>query len=137
MKIESRVQDIAQEVRANELKGSSVRRQQSVTSESKDDASTKKPIVFLTDEPKVSIKKAAMPVPEPIDVHKAMEMLNKIAQEQKKDISFSVDKESKASVIKVFRTHTGELIKQFPPEEILAMKARIRKSTGLFFDSKG
>ena len=137
MKIESRVPDIAQEVRANELKGSSVYRQQSVTSESKDDASTKKPIVSLTDAPKVSMKKAAMSVPEPIDVQKAMEMLNKFAEEQKKDVSFSVDKESKASVIKVFRTQTGELIKQFPTEEILAMKARIRKSTGWFFDSKG
>ena len=136
MKIESRVSDIAQEVRANELAGNSVQRQQSVTSDSKD-ASTKKPVVSLTEAPKASKKKAAMSVPEPIDVQKAMEMLNKFAEEQKKDVSFSVDKESKASVIKVFRTQTGELIKQFPTEEILAMKARIRRSTGWFFDSKG
>ena len=53
-----------------------------------------------------------------------------------KDVSFSVDEESESTVIKVFRTNTGELIKQFPSEEILAMKARIRNNTSWFFDSK-
>jgi uncharacterized FlaG/YvyC family protein len=53
-----------------------------------------------------------------------------------RDVSFSVDEASESTVIKVFRTKTGELIKQFPSEQILAMKARFRSSTGWFIDSK-
>ena len=55
---------------------------------------------------------------------------------QQRDVSFSVDHEAYATVIKVFKSETGELIKQFPPEEILAMIARMRKNIGWLVDSK-
>ncbi len=70
------------------------------------------------------------------DVKGAVEKLNKIVQSQRTDVSFSVDEDAHATVIKFFKTETGELIKQFPPEEILAMKAKISKSVGWLIDSK-
>ena len=73
---------------------------------------------------------------KPIDVKKAVEKLNKLVQSQKKDVHFSVDEESQSTVIKFFKTETGELIKQFPAEEILAMIARIRKQVGWLHDSR-
>jgi len=75
-------------------------------------------------------------VQDPVDVDKALAKLNEIAEQQKKDVSFSVDKEADSTVIKVFNKQTGELIKQFPLEDILALKARIRKSIGWLVDSR-
>jgi flagellar protein FlaG len=71
-----------------------------------------------------------------IDVEKAVEKLNKLARSQQRDVNFSVDRDAHATVIKVFKTETGELIKQFPSEEILSLRAEIRNNTGLVFDSK-
>jgi len=135
MKIDSRVSDIAQEIQIREFSGGAAERQRSVTSGSGGD-STRKPDVSTTRVSQDKTLSAITSASRPIDVHKAVEKLNMIAEAQKKDVSFSVDKESESTVIKVFRTQTGELIKQFPSEEILAMKAKIRNNTGWFVDSK-
>jgi flagellar protein FlaG len=135
MKIESRLTDIAQEVLPKESQSNAASRQRSVTSVS-DSNSTRKPIVSKTGVSNERGKREVHTVPVPIDVHKAIEKLNSIAEAQKKDVSFSVDEESESTVIKVFRTQTGELIRQFPSEEILAMRAKIRNNTGWFYDSK-
>ncbi|MCE5251192.1 flagellar protein FlaG [bacterium] len=135
MKIESRMQDMTQEVRVSELTSNTANRQRSVTSGSSG-ASTRKPTFSKAGESKGKGQEGVTSPPDPIDVHVAIEKLNKIAEAQKKDVSFSVDKDSEATVIKVFKSQTGELIKQFPPEEVLAMKARIRNYTGWFFDNK-
>ena len=135
MKIESRVSDIAQEILTKEFSGNAASRQRSVTSGSKSD-STREPIVSKTGLSQDKAEKTKSSEPVSIDVHKAIDKLNKLAESQKKDVSFSIDEASESQVIKVFKTQTGELIKQFPSEQILAMRARIRNNTGLLFDSK-
>ena len=70
------------------------------------------------------------------DFKKAVEVLSKLVRSQQRDVTFSVDEEADATVIKVIKTETGELIKQFPPEEILAMIARLRKNIGWLVDKK-
>jgi flagellar protein FlaG len=135
MEVDSRIQDITQEVVINELQRGTVERQGSVTSISKSGTTGKS----IESESKASIESAevtATSVLEMIDVQNAVEKLNKIAESQMKNVSFSVDEDANATVIKVFKKETGELIKQFPVEMILAMKARIRKEAGWFYDSK-
>ena len=73
--------------------------------------------------------------PKPIDVKEAVEKLSKLARAQQKYVNFSVDEETNSTVIRIFQTETGELIKQFPAEEILAMIANIRKNVGWLLDS--
>ena len=73
---------------------------------------------------------------KPIDVKEAVEKLSKLARSQQKYVNFSVDEETHSTVIKIFQSETGELIKQFPVEEILAMIAFIRKNIGWLIDSK-
>lgn len=73
---------------------------------------------------------------KPIDVREAVEKLSKLVRSQQKYVNFSVDEETNSTVIKIFQSETGELVKQFPTEEILAMIARIRKSIGWLIDSK-
>ena len=135
MKIESRMTDIAKEIRSKEFSASAEIRQKSVTSGSQSD-STREPNVSKAGLSKEKAEITTHSMPDPIDVHKAIEKLNMIAEAQKKNVSFSVDKASESTVIKVFKTQTGELIKQFPSEQILAMRARIRNNTGLLFDTK-
>ena len=137
MKIESRAQDMTLEVRKQEFKDSAASRQKSVTSDLSNDDSTRETKLSesrVSKEERVQRKSAS--IPDPIDVSKAVEKLNTIAESQRKNVQFSVDERSDSTVIKVFRTQTGELIKQFPPEEILAMRAKVRNNTNLFFDRK-
>lgn len=75
-------------------------------------------------------------IQKPIDVKEAVEKLNSYVQSQKKSVNFSIDEATNSTVIKVFKSETGELIKQFPPEEILSMAARLRQSIGWMIDSK-
>ena len=72
---------------------------------------------------------------KPIDVKEAVEKLSELAKAQQKYVNFSVDEETHSSVIKIFQSETGKLIKQFPAEEILAMIANIRKNVGWLIDS--
>jgi flagellar protein FlaG len=135
MIIDSRVQDIAQDVRVREQQSSSVDRQGSVVPGS-NSGSTRKSNASESGGTVTKAKSRFTSMLNPIDVHKAVEKLNKMAEAQMRDVSFSIDKDADATVIKVFKRKTGELIKQFPSEMILAMKSKFRRSTGWFIDSK-
>ena len=135
MKIESRISDITQDVRVNEQQSSSVERQGSVIPGSKG-GSTRKSIASEAQGTVKTAQNSITSVLDPIDVHVAVEKLNKMAEAQMRDVSFSIDKDADTTVIKVFKRKTGELIKQFPSELILAMKAKFRKNAGWFIDSK-
>ena len=135
MEVDSRIKDITPEVAYSELQSGTVERQVSVTS-IKNGGSTGKSTKSESDTSSETIEETNVSSFELLDVQNAVEKLNKIAASQLKDISFSVDEDADATVIKVFKKETGELIKQFPVEMILAMKARIRNNTGWFYDSK-
>jgi len=51
-------------------------------------------------------------------------------------LEFSVDKDSGRDVIKVLDKTSGELIKQYPTEEVLSLVAKLSEATGNFVDSK-
>ncbi len=136
MIIESRLPEIAREVQNSADASVAEKRPRSVISGRSGDSTRQ-----LTNEQRIlsynngadSISESKM---KPIDIHKAVEKLNKLIHAQQRDVSFSVNKEANVTVIRIFKTETGELIKQFPPDEILAMIIRIRKNIGLLVDSK-
>jgi len=136
MQIESRVTDIALELQLNGSKGNVTSRQRSDTSDPSGDASRvtvpQKLVIIKADEAKAP-KDASM---DSIDLKITVEKLNKLILDQQQDVAFSVDEEANATVIKFFKTKTGELIKQYPPEEILAMKAKLRELTGWLVDKR-
>ena len=136
MKIESRIPEITREVQISTDASVTEKRQRSVTSGRSGDSTrqlTKEQRILSYNNGVDSLSESKM---KPIDVHKAVEELNKLIHAQQRDVSFSVNEEANATVIQIFKTETGELIKQFPPEEILAMIIRIRKNIGLLVDSK-
>jgi flagellar protein FlaG len=53
-----------------------------------------------------------------------------------KGLEFLVDEDSGRDVIKVIDRNSGDLVKQFPSEEVLSMVAKLSEATGNFVNSK-
>ncbi|HIJ79496.1 MAG: flagellar protein FlaG [Desulfobulbaceae bacterium] len=49
-------------------------------------------------------------------------------------LDISVNKEPNAFVVKVTDRTSGEIVKQFPSEEVLSLKKKLQELTGLIFD---
>ncbi len=52
------------------------------------------------------------------------------------NLSFSVDKDTGKTVIKVIDTETKEIIRQIPPEDALRVAAHIKELVGILYDHK-
>lgn len=132
MRIESTIPDMPREIQVGIESGSAGGRQ--VQNSSKPEGGNITPT--RPDTVSMSTESSKATVQKPIDVKDAVEKLNKFVQSQQKYINFSIDESTQSTVIKIYKTETGELIKQFPPEEILAMAAHISQSIGWVVDSK-
>ena len=66
----------------------------------------------------------------------AVTQLNKHAQEANYNLEFSIDEASGRSVIKVIDADNGEVIRQFPLEEVLALSEAVVGSGGLLFSGR-
>lgn len=71
------------------------------------------------------------------------EQLEKVAQQLQdfvgdlnRNLEFSVDKDSGRDVIKVFDKDSGDLLKQFPSEEVLTLVSKLSEMVGGFVDAK-
>ena len=53
-----------------------------------------------------------------------------------RSLEFSVDKDSGRDVIKVFDRESGDLLKQFPSEEVLTLVSKLSDMVGGFIDAK-
>ncbi len=72
-----------------------------------------------------------------------LEQLEKVAQqlqdfvgEMNRGLEFSVDKDSGRDVIKVIDKNSGDLVKQYPSEEVLTLVAKLSEMVGGFIDAK-
>jgi flagellar protein FlaG len=72
-----------------------------------------------------------------------VEQLEKVAQQLQdfvgdlnRNLEFSVDKDSGRDVIKVFDKDSGDLLKQFPSEEVLTLVSKLSEMVGGFVDAK-
>lgn len=63
--------------------------------------------------------------PTATQIKNAVESLNKAMKQANSSLEFSVDKETNRTIIKVVESKTGEVIRQFPSEEILAISRAI------------
>tara|TARA_B100000809_G_scaffold177420_1_gene174943 strand:+ start:409 stop:822 length:414 start_codon:yes stop_codon:yes gene_type:complete len=71
------------------------------------------------------------------------EQLKKVAQqlqdfvgEMNRGLEFTVDKDSGRDVIKVIDKSSGDLVKQYPSEEVLSLVANLSNMVGGFVDAK-
>lgn len=70
------------------------------------------------------------------EVEKAIKVLNVAFQKVKLESSYSIDKRTGLEVVKIENTETGEVVRQYPPEEILNMLHKMYDMWGIFLDKK-
>ena len=61
------------------------------------------------------------------DVKAQLEALTRTLQESQSNLSFSVDEGTGKTVVRVVRSSTGELVRQIPSEEALAIAASLER----------
>jgi flagellar protein FlaG len=70
---------------------------------------------------------------DPVKLQEAVTKLNDYVQNIQRTLSFSVDKETGRTVVKVYDSETNELIRQIPPEETVKLAASIGQQTASLF----
>lgn len=61
------------------------------------------------------------------ELNLALEDINKKMKDSDASVEFTLDKSTGLSCIKLVNTQTGEVIRQIPSEEVLAMSRRLRQ----------
>jgi len=69
--------------------------------------------------------KAQQPSPEQLD--SAVSKLNDYLQDVQRNLSFSIDKDTGITVVKVIDSATQEVVRQLPPDETLKLAAALDK----------
>ena len=78
-------------------------------------------------------------VTQPLTVkqlEKVAQQLQDFVGDLNRSLEFSVDKDSGRDVIKVFDRESGDLLKQFPSEEVLTLVSKLSDMVGGFIDAK-
>ena len=78
--------------------------------------------------PKVAVKAIPeQPVAQPTaaQVQGAVDSINKAMKQSGSSLEFSIDKDTNRNIIKVVESGTGDVIRQFPSEEALAISRAI------------
>ncbi len=64
------------------------------------------------------------------------EKLNEAYRNRKVSLNFSIDEETETLVVKMIDQETDKVLRQIPPDEILAIKRNIRSMLGVIFDKE-
>lgn len=59
------------------------------------------------------------------DVHDAVAHVNHYVQNVRRDLQFSVDKQSGETIIKVVDSETNKVVRQIPPEEVIKLASAL------------
>jgi len=70
---------------------------------------------------------------EAVDFSELVQKVTEVVQNLGTKVSFSYDDRSTSPVIKVSDDKTGEIIRQFPREEMLNLMSKLREVSGLIF----
>jgi flagellar protein FlaG len=70
------------------------------------------------------------------DIRRAVQDLNHYVQSLRRDLRFSVDEESGETVVRVTDPENGEVIRQIPSEEVLAIARSLEKAQGLLLSTQ-
>ena len=80
--------------------------------------------------PQAAVKVAAgqqVAQPTPDQLKAAVDNINQAMRQGNSNVEFSIDKDTKQTVIKVVESETGNVIRQFPSEEVIAISREIDK----------
>lgn len=72
----------------------------------------------------------------PDKLEKVAQQLQNFMGEMNRSIQFKVDEDSGRNVIKVIDKESGDLVKQYPSEEVLGIVSKLAEATGVLIDFK-
>ena len=77
------------------------------------------------------------PAPDSAEVQQAVSRLNDYAQTLRRDLQFRVDKDSNRVIVTVTDSESGDVIRQIPSEELLAIARSLEAAQqGLLLNAK-
>jgi flagellar protein FlaG len=71
--------------------------------------------------PPVAAASSPPPAPPPVDPQAAVERINAYMQQNQRSLRFRIDESSGRTVITVVNPETQEVVREIPPEELLAL----------------
>ncbi|MBA6340527.1 flagellar protein FlaG [Colwellia sp. MB02u-10] len=91
----------------------------------------------IEEQSKSSISEASnTPAMTPKQLEKVAQQLQDFMGEMNRSLEFLVDKDSGRDVIKVLDKSTGDLVKQYPSEEVLGIISKLSNATGNLIDTE-
>lgn len=90
--------------------------------------------------------KESRPELETNNLEKMVEALNQFMKASQRSLQFTLDSDTGRTVVRVINTETQEIVRQFPPDEILSLskmitesleEAAIVESTGVLLEEQG
>lgn len=95
------------------------------------------PPAVVVELPQAATKRVAEQQPSPEQLKNVVSSLNKAMKESNNNLEFSVDGDTRRTVVKLIDTDTGDVIRQFPSQEVLAITRSIdRIQQGLLLNQK-
>lgn len=79
---------------------------------------------------------APTPATDSAQVKQAVKSINETVQAFTRDLEFTVDEDTKKTLVKVVDVNTNEVIRQIPSEEVLAIAKALDKLQGLIIRQK-
>jgi len=69
-------------------------------------------------------------------INDEVDVMNKVAEVLNRELSFDVRDKTGEVFVRVVDRETGEIIREIPPEELVALSERIRETVGLIFEGE-
>jgi len=71
-----------------------------------------------------------------VDLKESLEKLNSEMRQKRISLSFSVDEGTDSVVVQVVDSTSGKVIRQIPPDELLALRKRFEDLAGMLVDQR-
>lgn len=72
-----------------------------------------------------AVRPVDLPEPSPRQVGGAVDEINRTMQQSNQNLQFSVDRDTNKTIVRMVDAETGEVIRQIPPKEVLAIARAI------------
>jgi flagellar protein FlaG len=77
--------------------------------------------------PQIAVPQVAEQEPSPEQLKSVLENINRTLRQSNRNLEFSIDETTKRSLVKVVDTETGDVIRQFPSKEAIAISRAIEQ----------
>ena len=101
-----------------------------------DQASFSEKMMLAEQEKKQEVRETKKAGMTPGQLEKVAQQLQDFMGDMNRSLEFLVDKDSGRDVIKVLDKGTGELVKQYPSEEVLSLVSKLSDATGNLIDTE-